>query len=159
MFNIRLSKYHKLYYLGERKEEEQIIFSRKDYYKTLINDFAKAKTNVSFFISFGYEDAIYSFLKYISVPLDIYTNLEFKFNENQLVKVHFKKVSLNLILIDEKIIYFGDLNPFMFKKDEEESLLRIIDSKYAKSLVHEIGSDDPLIDLRIDDWWFISTNC
>lgn len=39
----------------------------------------------------------------------------------------------------------------MFKKDEEESLLRIIDSKYAKSLVHEIGSDDPLIDLRIDE--------
>ena len=150
-FNIRLSKYHKLYYLGERKEEEQIIFSRKDYYKTLINDFVKAKTNVSFFISFGYEDAIYSFLKYINVPLDIYTHLEFKFNENQLVKVHFKKVSLNLILIDEKIIYFGDLNPFMFKKDEEESLLRIIDSKYAKSLVHEIGSDDPLIDLRIDE--------
>lgn len=151
MFNIRLSKYHKLYYLGERKEEEQIIFSRKDYYKTLINDFAKAKTNVSFFINFGYEDAIYSFLKYINVPLDIYTHLEFKFNENQLVKVRFKKVSLNLILIDEKIIYFGDLNPFMFKKDEEESLLRIIDSKYAKSLVHEIGSDDPLIDLRIDE--------
>ena len=52
---------------------------------------------------------------------------------------------------DEKIIYFGDLNPFMFKKDDSESLLRIIDNKYAKSLTHEIGAANVLIDLRVEE--------
>ena len=52
---------------------------------------------------------------------------------------------------NEKIIYFGDLNPFMFKKDDSESLLRIIDKKYAKSLTHEIGADDVLFDLRVEE--------
>ena len=51
----------------------------------------------------------------------------------------------------KRSIYFGDLNPFMFKKDDSESLLRIIDNKYVKSLTHEIGADDVLIDLRVEE--------
>ena len=39
----------------------------------------------------------------------------------------------------------------MFKNDDSESLLRIIDNKYAKSLTHEIGADDVLIDLRVEE--------
>ena len=39
----------------------------------------------------------------------------------------------------------------MFKKDDRESLLRIIDSKYAMSLTHEIGADNVLIDLRAEE--------
>ncbi len=52
--------------------------------------------------------------------------------------------------INELSIYFGYLNPSMFKKDDRESLLRIIDNKYAKNLTHEIGADDALIDLRVE---------
>ena len=39
----------------------------------------------------------------------------------------------------------------MFKKDDSESLLRIIDKKYVKSLTHEVGADDVLIDLRVEE--------
>ena len=67
--------------------------------------------------------------------------ISIKYSENELK--NFNK--------DEKIIYFEDLNPFMFKKDNSESLLRIIDNKYAKSLTHEIGTDDVLIDLRVEE--------
>ena len=151
MFDARLNNYHKFYYVGESKEEEQIIFSRKDYFKAIISDLAKAKKCVSLFINFGFKDTLDSFIKYIKVPVNIYTNLDIKLEQNDLVKMHFKKVSINLIIIDEKIIYFGDLNPFMFKKDDSESLLRIIDNKYAKSLTHEIGTDDVLIDLRVEE--------
>ena len=42
--------------------------------------------------------------------------------------------------------------------DEKDALLRIIDNKYKKSLVREIGNDDPLIDLRTGDWLFNSIN-
>ena len=151
MFDTRLNNYHKFYYVGESKEEEQIIFSRKDYFKAIISDLANAKKSVSLFINYGFKDALDAFTKYIKVPVNIYTKLDFELEKNDLVKIHFKKVSINLIIIDEKIIYFGDLNPFMFKKDDSESLLRIIDNKYAKSLTHEIGADDVLIDLRVEE--------
>lgn len=42
--------------------------------------------------------------------------------------------------------------------DEKETHLRIIDSKYAKSLVHEISSNNPLINLRTGYWLFNSIN-
>ena len=39
----------------------------------------------------------------------------------------------------------------MFKKDDSESLLRIIEKKYAKSLTHETSTDDVLFDLRVEE--------
>lgn len=39
----------------------------------------------------------------------------------------------------------------MFKKDDRESLLRIVETKYAKSLTHETSADDVLFDLRVEE--------
>lgn len=39
----------------------------------------------------------------------------------------------------------------MFKRDDRESLLRIIGNKYAICLTHEIGADNVLIDLRAEE--------
>ena len=39
----------------------------------------------------------------------------------------------------------------MFKKDDRESLLRIIEKKYVKSLTHETSADDVLFDLKVEE--------
>lgn len=39
----------------------------------------------------------------------------------------------------------------MLKKDDKESLLRITEKKYVKSLTQETGADDVLFDLRVEE--------
>lgn len=41
---------------------------------------------------------------------------------------------LNIIIIDESIIWCGPINPFVFKKNTDSTILRIEDSILAKSI-------------------------
>ena len=123
MFNSRSAKYRKLFYIGKNSVNPQIMFGRSDYFKALAKDLNEAKTKIDMFVGFGFDDAPEQLLKDVKISVNIFTDLEIKNIPNERIKVFSKKGNANLIIIDEKIIWFGSLNPFVFKKDEEETIM------------------------------------
>ena len=137
MFNTRLNNYRKQFYLGENEEYEKIIYSRENYYKDVEEKLKKAKETIIFFINYCFVDLVKSLIEKVNenVEILIYSDVERLKDINLFnVKVIFKRSDLNLIIIDEKIIYFGDLNAFIYKKEADESLIRINDRLNAKLL-------------------------
>ena len=145
MFNARLNKYHKLKYVAKVNKEENIIFGVDNYFKRVLEDIKNAKNSIRIFANYYFDKTLEIILNNSSVETLVYINKDISFKVNENVKVINKKVFLNAIVINDEIIRHGSLNPFIFnKKEDENAILRIVDKKYSKILVNELGEDEVL---------------
>ena len=53
---------------------------------------------------------------------------------NSNVKTVKEHSPINAIIIDDRIIWYGSINPFAYSK-KDDSIMRIIDEEYAKDII------------------------
>lgn len=138
MYYERLSRYRKLGYVvdGDEVIFEKKIYSTFDYRKKLCEDIKDAKQMVSFIVN-DYDDEIISKLINDSINAKIYSNKEFKIENEKIAGIYNSKLEINAIVIDDKITWYGGINPFKHNK-YDDSIMRINDKSVADSFLKEL---------------------
>ena len=58
--------------------------------------------------------------------------------ENINVRVIKKEVKTNVIIIDHKLIWYGEINPFSYNYKDSFSIIRLEDREYADTIIKEV---------------------
>ncbi len=135
MFQIRLRTYKKQNYEIINTEKNKIIYDYSNYLDKLKDDIINGN-DVIFSIKYGNLNIINDLLS-LNNNIKIMTNLD-------LITVSKKiDVKYNYILIDNKIIWYGDINPFNYLNKEATSILRIKDLDYINE-IEKLNFDDSI---------------
>lgn len=135
MFQIRLRTYKKQNYEIINTENNKIIYDYSNYLDKLKDDIINGN-DVIFSIKYGNLNIINDLLS-LNNNIKIMTNLD-------LITVSKKiDVKYNYILIDNKIIWYGDINPFNCLNKEATSVLRIKDLDYINE-IKKLNFDDSI---------------
>ena len=103
----------------ETEDSRQHFFSSNDYEKTLLEDMRHAEDTVVFYVRYGHAKRI-EWLK-----------------QQVTIDSHVVQSEVNMIVIDQRIVWYGSLNPFVFKHQRLDSLLRLDNPALAKRLIGE----------------------
>ncbi len=128
MFNKRLKGYKKLgYLLPNEKTNENRLFGYYDYEKKLIEDLNNAKTLVFISSQVFNEERNNKLLSNLIVIVELVNNIN---SENDIIA--------NVIIIDNKIIWYGGINPLNDFNRFDETIMRLEDEEYANDIISQI---------------------
>ncbi len=133
MFSIRLKKYKELNYQIEENTKEEILYEIDNYKDILLEDLGLAD-EVIFIINYGINNIIEELAANVT-NLTIITNIDL---ENINVRVIKKEVKTNVIIIDHKLIWHGEINPFSYNYKDSFSIIRLEDREYADTIIKEV---------------------
>lgn len=133
MFSIRLKKYKELNYQIEENTKEEILYEIDNYKDILLEDLGLAD-EVIFIINYGINNIIKELATNVT-NLTIITNIDL---ENINVRVIKKEVKTNVIIIDHKLIWYGEINPFSYNYKDSFSIIRLEDREYADTIIKEV---------------------
>lgn len=133
MFSIRLKKYKELNYQIEENTKEEILYEIDNYKDILLEDLGLAD-EVIFIINYGINNIIKELAANVT-NLTIITNIDL---ENINVRVIKKEVKTNVIIIDHKLIWYGEINPFSYNYKDSFSIIRLEDREYADTIIKEV---------------------
>lgn len=134
MFAHRLREYKREdYIMIGSNDKSQMIYSLADYRRQIKADISNAK-KIKLFVNYAKEEVLDSFLE-IECNLEITTDMKIKDKKNAVLKN--KHSQINAIVIDDKIIWYGGINPFSFNK-KDETILRIEDYEYANEIINDV---------------------
>lgn len=126
MFQVRLRTYKKQKYEVINTEKNKIIYDHTNYLEKLKDDIINAN-EVIFSIKYGNLNVI-DYLLNLNNNVKIISDLDIKDVTNKV------NVRFNYIKIDNKIIWYGDINPFVSLNKESTSILRITDLDYIREI-------------------------
>ena len=130
-FQMRLKEYKKEGYVVLKDNEKiNLLFSYNSYKKQLISDIESAN-EVKFMFNYYNDNVLnelYGFNDNILLVTDCIVDGNFKIK-----KYH---SDLNIILIDDRIIWYGSINPLTYPS-KEGTILRLDDEEYVKELINQ----------------------
>lgn len=109
---------------------KQCLFNYNEYDVELKKDLSHSNNSVMFIVNYFHNNRLEKLIKESNKIPNIINPKE------DLQESTYKY--LNIIIIDESIIWYGPINPFVFKKDTDSTILRIEDSILAKSIINGI---------------------
>ena len=137
MFDERLRGYKRNKYIINNETGsifDKIIFDNSNYLSVLSKDIATSK-NVTFLIS-NYEKITLSNLLDTNNGIDIYSNLDIIAHKN-IKKISNTSLTINMIILDKKIVWYGGLNPFN-PQSYNQSIMRIDNKAIAETMLSNI---------------------
>ena len=137
MFKSRLKEYHKLgYEIINNDDRKELIYSTANFKEKLAMDIEYGKRLTLLVAYSGYKKELLDYYLAMDIEITLITALDIELGNN--INLIRKEALADAIIIDNKIIWYGSINPFCYNKSEE-TILRIEDSEYAREL---IGSDN-----------------
>ncbi len=148
MYQKRQVAYHKMaYQMGER-EQQQVLFSNVDYEEKFRKDIQESRTMVYLQLHSFSSSKIHELLgllqgKQIVLQVSKKHKLStwLKGFESKAVTVNLlsEKIDTNLVIIDNSIVWYGNLSPFTHQVVEETNLLRIESQTIANELLEKFN--------------------
>lgn len=137
MFNIRLKGYKKLHYslINNFDYNENKLLTKWEYNDELSKDIQESKKVTLTIIDYSLNRLI-ELLENIKSNITIFTDKELLL-ENQNLNIVKKEVPVNSIIIDNKIVYYGGINPFI-DINYDESIMRVENNDFVKDFIKEI---------------------
>lgn len=127
-FQLRLKEYKKEGFIIENENNKaDLIFSSYNYKNKLIEDIENAKS-VKFIFNY-FNESILSNLFSLNDSIEIITDCKI----NEKYKAINKHCDLNVVIINEQILWYGSINPFTYPS-KDGSILRIDDLEYVKEI-------------------------
>lgn len=133
MYVERQKAYKKLNYFVINENNVNILYDNNTYIDTLYLDLKNAKDKIYFLIDTVNINILSDLIQKCSVKPIIYCSELIEIEEIKVVE----KLGYNMIIIDNSIIWYGEINPFS-KNVKELSIARIIDSNASKSIIEKI---------------------
>lgn len=139
MFNTRLIGYRKLHYsLIEGFEfNENKLLSKYEYFDILLKDIDNSNKVTFTIVDYTLEKLV-NLLSVINVGITILSSRNFSTLTYETVKFINKDVSVNSIIIDDKIVYYGGINPFI-DINYDESIMRIDNIDFVNHFISEVS--------------------
>ena len=118
MYVDRLKGYKQLgFEIDESLGDRQSVFNKYNFDERLLEDIIHSKKSVKFIMRYSHDKRVEYLRK------NVLTNFDSTINEKD-----DKTKYLNVIIIDDRILWYGSINPFVFNNKEEDTILRIEDS-------------------------------
>ena len=138
MYHERLRGYRKLGYVVDCDEIvfEKKIYSSHDYRKKLLEDIKDSKKEVILIINSFDNEPLNEILE-LNERIKIFTNLSSNIEHKNICGFQKTSLDINAIIIDDKIVWYGGINPFKDIK-YDDSIMRINDKSIADNLLFEI---------------------
>ena len=128
-FQLRLKEYKKEGFDVESiNEKSNLIYTYNNYKTKLFDDIENAK-KIKLMFNYCKENIIKQMLE-LNNNIEIITDCNIDI-ECKIVRNH---SDLNIVVIDDKIMWYGSINPFIYAS-KEDTILRIEDSEYVKEIM------------------------
>ncbi len=139
MFNTRLKGYRKLHYslIDGFELNQNKLLSKYEYYDVLLKDIENSNDVILTIIDYTLEKLV-NLLSIIKGNVTIISSKEFPNLSNNNLEIINKGVFVNSIIIDNKFVYYGGINPFT-EINYDESIMRIDNIDFVKDFIKEIG--------------------
>ena len=141
MYQDRLRGHRKEGYVLLEEEANIVrrLYSRSEYKEVLSLDLREAKKNVMLFLSYFETPTLLGLLEEISVKTYVYSHLDVDIVRDNLLIKKLPHPPVNMAVIDERILCFGSINPFIASplSKVDESLMRIEDKALCLELIRE----------------------
>ncbi len=93
---------------------------------------AEAKKSVKLFVSYAHPNRIQWIIKDLSCPYSVLVTGGVDVGDiDNVIRINHNLP--NLVIIDERIVYYGEINPFVYGK-KEGTIMRIEDPTLAKQI-------------------------
>ena len=134
MYRAREKGYFDLGYklVGLNPAYHSDILSHADYEARFKEDLKAAKSSVLFFVGFANEDRLSRLVALLSCPYSILVSGGAEVGEfSSLLRLG--KDLPNLVIIDERIVYYGGINPYLYGQ-KEGTIMRLEDPSVARDV-------------------------
>ena len=137
MYHERLRGYKKLGYsiCGDEVIFERKIFSTNDYKTRLLEDIRNIKKEVVLIINDFVDEELTAILNLCS-NIKIYTKLDKPIEHKNISSLLESSLGINAIIIDQKILWYGGINPFK-TTTYYDSIMRINDKSICETIIKE----------------------
>jgi len=139
MFNIRLKGYKKLHYLlidGFEFNQNKLL-SKHEYFDALLKDIESGDEVTLTIVDYALEKLV-NLLSIIKGKTIIISSKEIPKIPNNNLEIINREVAVNSIIIDNKLVYYGGINPFI-EINYDESIMRIDNIDFVKDFIKEIN--------------------
>lgn len=139
MFNTRLKGYRKLRYslIDGFEFNQNKLLSKHEYFDKLIKDLENSNGVILTIVDFTLAK-LEELLSIIKGKTTIVSSKEFPKFSNENIEIINRDVTLNSIIIDNKLVYYGGVNPFI-ELNYDESIMRIDNIDFVKDFIKEIN--------------------
>ena len=128
-FQIRLKQYKKEEYnVIDENDKPELLYDYYNYSNQLYDDISNAN-NVKLLFNYHKEERLNKLLE-LNDNIEIITDEEINSN----VKTVKEHSPINAIIIDNRIIWYGSINPVAYSK-KDDTIIRIVDEEYAKDII------------------------
>ena len=128
-FQIRLNQYKKEEYnVIDENDKPELLYGYSNYSNQLYEDISNAN-NVKLLFNYYKKEKLNKLLE-LNDSIEIITDEEVNSN----VKKINEHTPINAIIIDDRILWYGSINPFAYSK-KDDTIMRIIDEEYAKDII------------------------
>ena len=140
MFNTRLKGYRKLHYslIDGFEFNQNKLLSKHEYFDALLKDMENSNEVKLTIVDYTLEKLV-NLLSIIQGNITIHSSREFPKLPNNNLNIINKEVSVNSIIIDNKLVYYGGINPFI-EINYDESIMRIDNIDFVKDFIKEISN-------------------
>ena len=139
MFNTRLKGYRKLHYslIDGFEFNQNKLLSKHEYLDALLKDVENSNEVTLTIVDYSFEK-LANLLSIIKGKITIISSKEYPKLPNNNLEIINKEVSVNSIIIDNKLVYYGGINPFI-EINYDESIMRIDNIDFVKDFTKEIS--------------------
>lgn len=137
MYSERKKGYKELKYMSiDEKNKTEILFDERNYFSQLTLDLESAES-IKFYVQYANYKKIDLLLGKCKVNPLIYSRIHIE-NINNLI---LKDISINMIIVNDSILWYGEINPFIFKNDNL-SIARLEDKEICNNIIISIEEDN-----------------
>lgn len=130
MYSERQKGYKELKYISiDENNKLEVLFDDNNYFNKLIEDLENAES-IKFYIQYANSDKLNLLLEKCKIIPIIYSNdiiegIDSSINQN---------IKFNIIIINDSILWYGGINPFIFKKDDL-TIARLDDKEICENII------------------------
>ncbi|MBR6517868.1 MAG: DEAD/DEAH box helicase [Bacilli bacterium] len=130
MYSERQKGYKELKYISiDENNKLEVLFDDNNYFNNLIEDLENAES-IKFYIQYANSDKLKLLLEKCKVIPIIYSN---DMLEN-IDSYSIENIKFNIIIINDSILWYGGINPFIFKKDDL-TIARLDDKEICNNII------------------------
>lgn len=134
MYSERQRGYKELNYTSiDENNKIEILYDDNNYFNKLIDDLEFAQS-IKFYIQYTNIEKFKILLEKCSVQPMIYSFAKIE-NVNSIIN---ENINFNIIIINDSILWYGGINPFIFRKDSL-SIARLEDKEVCSNIIMSIG--------------------
>lgn len=151
MYQKRQIAYRKMAYQVGEKEQTQVLFSGRDYEEKFREDLRNTRSIVYLQLHSFTSNKLQELLGLLQgKQVVIYVSKSHKLSEwlmglnsdNVKVKLVPETISTTIILLDNSIVWYGNLSPFVYHSDDQAGLLRLESQSIATELLEKFENSN-----------------